>query len=222
MDIPTPDTVTIYPRTGEGAYEPAYGAGVSSIACAQNVTTRTVDANGEETMSDMLVIAPPLTAAEPGDMLETGGAWFDVVSVDRLAIGAAAHHVELLCKSRPAQAEAPVTPVEIIGIDWIESDGCARPTFGGAVEFEAGDYPEFEFEYDGGRYPADGNDSAGVFWYPSVGNDSAGVLSLTIFDVDREEIALPAGTPWRVLTQPALISTPLVVPVTGTLGFVPA
>ncbi len=209
MDIPTPDSVTIYPRTGEGAYTPTFGAGVASAACVQGVTTRTLSADGEDVLADLLVILPPVSVSA-GDVLKTGGAWFDVVSVDRLAIGVAAHHVELLCKSRPAPAGTPETPVEITSIDWIVQwqniGDVARVTFSDVVEFESGDYPEIEFFHSGS-------------WYPAEGSESYDQLFLTITDGSGGEILLPEGTPWRVLTQPALISTALVVPATGTLGW---
>lgn len=215
MDIPTPDSITIYPRTGEGVYGPSFGAGASSQACVQAVTTRTIGADGEEVLSDLLVILPPGVSADVSGALEYAGRWFDVLTVERLKLGAVEHHVELLCKSRANEVSAAPHPhPEPVSftIVFAQGEGTAVMRFDSPVVFvdnPDGEWPEVEFDVGAGWQPSRATVLAGEVFFEVEKDDGQGGL---------EWGAVWQGALWRVLTQPAKVVTALDVPGSGTVA----
>ena len=101
MDIPLTDSVSLIAREIEGAYGPVFSDAILlSQAMVQEVSTRTMGADGEDVLSDLFVILPSGTRVKTGDKLVWVSRTFEVLTVERFSSGlpAAAQHVELLCK----------------------------------------------------------------------------------------------------------------------------
>lgn len=206
MDIPQDESVTIKPRTGEGAYGPTFGSGVTSTALVQEVSSRVLNTDGEQVVADFLAFLPPGTGAKVGDRCDYDGRSFEILTVDRLRVEGVANHVEIVAKSRTFDdgGVTPPAPTTVeFQIVWGQAENQPFILADELLDFVVQDhssnsYPEIEFLVNGSWTGADGE-----IWN--------GLLFLAVSSENLYQAS------YRVLTQPSLINTLLDVPKSGTV-----
>lgn len=213
MDIPLPDSVTFYARTGENRFGPEYDStGVSTNALAQGVSQRITFPDGEEEQADLLVFLPPAFSVAVGDKCVYAGRVYSVLKVEYLSVNGIGNHIEVFAKSRPDES-VPPEPPEPVAFEIYFGEAASAPYIspGEPLMFTAQDsgrytYPEIELFINGSWEPAEGEIYNGTLFLFYV-DDSA----VPAQDMGLEHVQ------YRILTQPAGIVTPLALPKSGTI-----
>jgi hypothetical protein len=200
-------TVSLYAADAMGPYGRTYGAAVEAVCYWEDGHRLAVDARGVETVATGFAVFQPDIVVSPGDLLALDSKMYEVIDVQRARPEGTVHHIEVfLGPTSAVPIEPDPTPVVITGMQWSAADGAAFVSFDATVELVSdldAAYPEIEF------YVTDG-------WYPATGelvNGTAFALWVSTFE-DTPDLT---GCVWRMLTQPAGITTTLAVPQTGVV-----
>lgn len=88
------DECSIRRRT-EGAFGPTYEPGIQSPCYFEPGGAKITDREGEDVTSDGTLFLPPDVAVGPGDLVELGGARYEVIRLNAYRPKGQPHHTEV-------------------------------------------------------------------------------------------------------------------------------
>ncbi|MCL5105672.1 MAG: YqbH/XkdH family protein [Armatimonadetes bacterium] len=88
------ETITIYPRTGVGAYVPKFGASYEETWYIEPGFKTVTDSKGQEIVSSLFGLGPADSALNVNDEIVWNGRRYRAIDVQPLRFGGEAHHVE--------------------------------------------------------------------------------------------------------------------------------
>jgi hypothetical protein len=93
------EIMTVYPKSGNGAYGPVFGADFEEICYLEPGFKLVTDSQGAEVVSSLFGIYGPECAVKVGDEASWDGKRYAAIAVDKLRFDGETHHVEIYWKS---------------------------------------------------------------------------------------------------------------------------